>query len=95
MKSAGYDRLIVSGRGAAWLARLLGVQEVPGSNPGGPTSESLKSILAPVASSTSHAKTFNKTRSTGLLREEIPRPLVTWQSSFVSASRIMPGFAWL
>ncbi len=27
-----------SGRGAAWLARLLGVQEVPGSNPGGPTS---------------------------------------------------------
>ena len=26
-----------SGRGAAWLARLLGVQEVPGSNPGGPT----------------------------------------------------------
>ena len=29
---------IFSGRGAAWLARLLGVQEVPGSNPGGPTS---------------------------------------------------------
>src|SRR5579885_2881811 len=28
-----------SGRGAAWLARLLGVQEVPGSNPGGPTKE--------------------------------------------------------
>ncbi len=28
---------IASGRGAAWLARLLGVQEVPGSNPGGPT----------------------------------------------------------
>ena len=28
-----------SGRGAAWLARLLGVQEVPGSNPGGPTSQ--------------------------------------------------------
>jgi hypothetical protein len=27
----------LSGRGAAWLARLLGVQEVPGSNPGGPT----------------------------------------------------------
>ena len=27
----------MSGRGAAWLARLLGVQEVPGSNPGGPT----------------------------------------------------------
>src|ERR1022692_968076 len=26
-----------SGCGAAWLARLLGVQEVPGSNPGGPT----------------------------------------------------------
>src|ERR1700739_906967 len=26
-----------SGRGAAWLARLLGVQEVPGSNPGSPT----------------------------------------------------------
>ena len=31
--------LDVSGRGAAWLARLLGVQEVPGSNPGGPTSQ--------------------------------------------------------
>ena len=30
-------RLRRSGRGAAWLARLLGVQEVPGSNPGGPT----------------------------------------------------------
>ena len=29
--------LVHSGRGAAWLARLLGVQEVPGSNPGGPT----------------------------------------------------------
>jgi hypothetical protein len=26
-----------SGCGAAWLARLLGVQEVPGSNPGSPT----------------------------------------------------------
>lgn len=30
---------MTSGRGAAWLARLLGVQEVPGSNPGGPTKE--------------------------------------------------------
>ena len=30
-------KLKKSGRGAAWLARLLGVQEVPGSNPGGPT----------------------------------------------------------
>ncbi|MCU1338007.1 MAG: hypothetical protein JWO19_3588 [Bryobacterales bacterium] len=30
-------RLIHSGCGAAWLARLLGVQEVPGSNPGSPT----------------------------------------------------------
>src|SRR5271154_1835925 len=29
--------LKVSGCGAAWLARLLGVQEVPGSNPGSPT----------------------------------------------------------
>jgi hypothetical protein len=28
---------LVSGRGAAWLARLLGVQEVPSSNLGGPT----------------------------------------------------------
>ena len=26
-----------SGCSAAWLARLLGVQEVPGSNPGIPT----------------------------------------------------------
>jgi hypothetical protein len=32
-----YGKLESSGRGAAWLARLLGVQEVPGSNPGGPT----------------------------------------------------------
>lgn len=30
-------KLDVSGCGAAWLARLLGVQEVPGSNPGSPT----------------------------------------------------------
>jgi hypothetical protein len=30
-------RIEVSGRGAAWLARLLGVQEVPSSNLGGPT----------------------------------------------------------
>jgi hypothetical protein len=29
-----------SGRGAAWLARLLGVQEVPSSNLGGPTKNS-------------------------------------------------------
>ena len=29
-----------SGCGAAWLARLLGVQEVPGSNPGSPTNPS-------------------------------------------------------
>ena len=35
-----------SGRGAAWLARLLGVQEVPGSNPGGPT-KFLKHLQAP------------------------------------------------
>jgi hypothetical protein len=34
----------VSGCGAAWLARLLGVQEVPGSNPGSPT-KFLKDIL--------------------------------------------------
>lgn len=26
-----------SGRGAVWLARLHGVQEAPGSNPGAPT----------------------------------------------------------
>ena len=32
-------RLIHSGCGAAWLARLLGVQEVPGSNPGSPTNK--------------------------------------------------------
>jgi hypothetical protein len=30
-------QLFISGRGAAWLARLLGVQEVPSSNLGGPT----------------------------------------------------------
>ena len=30
-------RMKRSGRGAAWLARLLGVQEVPSSNLGGPT----------------------------------------------------------
>ena len=36
-EAATGGRLNTSGRGAAWLARLLGVQEVPGSNPGGPT----------------------------------------------------------
>ena len=39
-------RIKVSGRGAAWLARLLGVQEVPGSNPGGPT-KFLKDLQTP------------------------------------------------
>ena len=33
----GRCRLDESGCSAAWLARLLGVQEVPGSNPGSPT----------------------------------------------------------
>jgi hypothetical protein len=32
-----WKELKKSGRGAAWLARLLGVQEVPSSNLGGPT----------------------------------------------------------
>ncbi len=31
------DRQSITGRGAAWLARLLGVQEVVGSNPAVPT----------------------------------------------------------
>ena len=35
-----------SGRGAAWLARLLGVQEVPSSNLGGPT-KFLKDLQTP------------------------------------------------
>ena len=35
-----------SGRGAAWLARLLGVQEVPSSNLGGPT-KFLKDFSSP------------------------------------------------
>ena len=35
-----------TGRGAAWLARLLGVQEVPGSNPGSPT-KFLKDLHTP------------------------------------------------
>ena len=34
---SGPCRMINSGCSAAWLARLLGVQEVPGSNPGSPT----------------------------------------------------------
>ena len=33
----GWPLCGISGRGAAWLARLLGVQEVPSSNLGGPT----------------------------------------------------------
>ena len=37
---------IDSGCGAAWLARLLGVQEVPSSNLGGPT-KSLKDLQTP------------------------------------------------
>jgi hypothetical protein len=40
------DRLVISGRGAAWLARLLGVQEVPSSNLGGPT-KFLKGLQRP------------------------------------------------
>ncbi len=39
---AACGRIRSSGRGAAWLARLLGVQEVPGSNPGGPTKLTLQ-----------------------------------------------------
>src|SRR5580704_1935461 len=38
--------MFFSGRGAAWLARLLGVQEVPSSNLGGPT-KFLKDLQAP------------------------------------------------
>ena len=34
-----------SGRGAAWLARLLGVQEVAGSNPVAPTSLTVNQIF--------------------------------------------------
>jgi hypothetical protein len=40
--AAACGRIRRSGRGAAWLARLLGVQEVPGSNPGGPTKLTLQ-----------------------------------------------------
>ena len=39
------EKLTASGCGAAWLARLLGVQEVPGSNPGSPT---IKPLHRPV-----------------------------------------------
>src|SRR5205814_8901326 len=50
----GRDTINTStGRGAAWLARLAGAQEVPGSNPGAPTyflrrlySRSIKSGIA-------------------------------------------------
>ncbi len=40
-----------SGRGAAWLARLLGVQEVPSSNLGGPTKR-FKELQTPPSSQT-------------------------------------------
>jgi hypothetical protein len=42
--NAGSDRSDgqnISGRGAVWLARLNGVQEVAGSNPVAPTSQGL------------------------------------------------------
>ena len=36
-QSARIPHVRSSGRGAVWLARLHGVQEAPGSNPGAPT----------------------------------------------------------
>ena len=46
LQRRGYARMsesfLGSGRSAAWLARFLGVEEVPSSNLGGPTKFSLQ-----------------------------------------------------
>ncbi len=36
-----------TGRGAVWLARLHGVQEAPGSNPGAPTRKNMGALQRP------------------------------------------------
>ena len=64
----------VSGRGAAWLARLLGVQEVPSSNLGGPTMFSIAyASLTPVSSrNIPHKFEGSHTRTILLLLSEEP-----------------------
>src|SRR6266550_6423636 len=63
-----------TGRGAAWLARLSGGQEVPGSNPGAPTREKPRSggLLVPSAAILG---LLSWTRSGHERVESCPRPL--------------------
>ena len=60
-------RIGPSGCGAAWLARLLGVQEVPGSNPGSPTKLTLQN----------HHSFPSGSRTEGRLCQEICKKIST------------------
>src|ERR1700733_412861 len=73
------DRLVISGRGAAWLARLLGVQEVPGSNPGGPT-KFLKELQRPHPSKAVFGVQLESKLSVRLGHEPAHRSLRHWNS---------------
>ena len=65
-----------SGRGAAWLARLLGVQEVRGSNPRGPTKNSFYCNVSSSQCGTNFGtnvdKTVNEMRQAGRSVNQFP-----------------------
>ena len=87
---------IKSGRGAAWLARLLGVQEVPGSNPGGPTRKPFfnQYFFSPSGSLGEPIvlKNVHKIHQLAISVLETPRSFAC-RSSLANASRIIPSFA--